>query len=203
MTGTRYERLEQRIREMDEQVQTAEGVKTEKLAADSQKHSAHYLKTAEIFAYLALMPYYVPLGLAKVLGLLFDKKPDPNVSPPIEPLFDPARGKGTKFLTILMYCFAVYLLRKELRDNKKHVMMIFRAKKNKLKLAVRSFKDQGRARFKIKWRAIKNTTQKWRDTRNEVSLRVYFGVASIPRRMIDRLNSLKNRNRHNPPSNPS
>ena len=202
MTGTRYERLEQRIREMDEQVQTAEGVKTQKLAADSQKHSAHYLKTAEIFAYLALMPYYVPQGLAKIFGLLTDKKVDPKEYPPPDSLFDPAKGKGTKVLTVLMYMFAVFLLRKEISSGATKVKNLFRAKKIRLKLIVESFKDRERARFKIKWRAIKNTTQKWRDTRNEVSLQVYFGVASIPRRVVDRLNSLRNKNRHTPPSDP-
>ena len=66
MTGTRFERLETRIREMDEQVQTAESVK-------SEKESAKYLKVAEYFAFLVLLPYYFPGYVSKILSLKWPK----------------------------------------------------------------------------------------------------------------------------------
>ena len=178
MTGTRFERLEQRIRKMDEQVQTAEQVRTE-------KESSKYLEKAELFAYAALMPYYVPYALSKVLALAS------------KDFFGPD-GYGTKLITIVTYIFAGILLQDELKKYSTTVSDFVSAKKQIIKVRLKWRKNRKRAKIRQHYRAVKSKSNIWRMTAAESTAKTYQRIKNAPRRAASRIRQAIKRKPPNP-----
>ena len=187
MTGRRFARLEERILTLEERLQTLDNVK-------SGKQTSHYLKSAEIFAYIALMPYYVPLGVSKAIQFFWKQEVKPNEIP----YFDTANGKGTKGLTVFAYALAFFLLQKEIKSGIAKVAKTLNTKARKIKTGIYTRRFSISKKIKYKLQNTRKTISKWQKTAHETSIRVYF----MPGNAIEYVRHLKNKRPPSPPLGP-
>ena len=178
MTGTRYERLEQRIREMDEQVQTAEGVKTQKELTEVQE-------AAERFFFAFLVPYYFYSFWSKPLG----DKPDGN----------------SKYGLMAVSVFVALLLYKRKDIKKRYFKIKLKAQKIKTRMkelrkkcAKKAYEINRKTLIKsrIKYLKTKNRLAKWACSKYQVCMRLTKTIGTIPTNIIK---IIREKIRRNPP----